>query len=569
MNSFVIYLLKASIGVMLISFPYYLLLRKDTNLNFKRFFLLSGLILAFVLPYLKLSLPTKVILDIPSFFLNIDSPSLADNIEPTQASLSNSIMQLKYLIPGIYIIGIFILFFRSFISMISWLRLRRDSDSDQSGIYYSDRNEVFSLFRTIHLPKYLLDSEEHSSILIHEQAHIRQMHFIDLLIGEIAILLTWFNPFTWLITRMIKENHEHLADREVLSQGVDFARYRAYLLNQTLGVPVFRLVHSINHSLTKNRFDMMKNIFNLKNSGLVKTMLLIPAILLSLGFLNVSKAQDGKIQGTVKFSDSNSPATGTSIIIKSTTMGAGTTIGTVADRNGNFEILVTERADLIFSYVGYKTVILNCKPGHINNVVLEPRVVNLNIKEKKIEKAHKSKSIINGGEGAQPVYFINGKRVESISEIDSDDIERVTVIKDEAVIKENYPNVDPSRGVIDVKSKNQQDEESKQVFYIVEDMPKFQDGKESIREYIYSNLEYPSKATEQKIEGKVVVQFIVNEKGEVESVKVVHSSNKIFDKAAQQVIEEMPDWSPGTQRGKAVKVMFTIQVAFNASGSDS
>ena len=73
MSSFLTYILKASIGVMIISLPYYILLRRDANLNFKRFFLLGGLILAFVLPFLKFSLSTKAIFEMPTFFLDLDS----------------------------------------------------------------------------------------------------------------------------------------------------------------------------------------------------------------------------------------------------------------------------------------------------------------------------------------------------------------------------------------------------------------------------------------------------------------------------------------------------------------
>ncbi len=553
MSSFLIYILNASIGVMIISLPYYILLRRDANLNFKRFFLLGGLILAFVLPFLKFSLSTKAIFEMPTFFLDLDSVGNEDNIAMGLASQTKSVFQWKYLLAGLYILGIVLLFFKNFISIISWMKLKRNSDSEQNRVLYSEKNEVFSLFRTIHLPKSILNSEEHSSILIHEQAHVRQLHFIDLIISEIAILITWFNPFTWLINRMIKENHEHLADREVLSHGVNPARYRALLLNQTLGVRVFRLGHSFNYSLTKKRFEMMKNK-NSKRLGLVKIMILLPALLFSLGFLNITRAQDGKVKGNVKFSDTNEPATGTSIIIM------GTTMGTVSDEEGNFELLLTKKSQLVFSYVGYETVIRDCTPGETISIRLKPAIIDLKPEQKEKNFSNQSKVAID--KDIQP------KRVGNISELNSEDIDRVRVLKDKAIIAEKYPGIESSRGVIEVISKNHKsDETPEEMFFVVEDMPQYPGGNEAMKEFIYSNLNYPSKAKKNKMEGSVIVQFEVNKMGEVGSVTVVQTSNKIFSASAIEVIENMPNWTPGMQRGKAVKVMFTIPVLFKISES--
>ena len=167
------------------------------------------------------------------------------------------------------------------------------------------------------------------TILIHERAHIRQRHYIDLLFLEFTVLLTWFNPFTWLISRMIKENHEHLADREVLTRGISAAHYRAQLLNQILGMKVFRLGHPFNHSLTKKRFDMMKKI-KFSRSGMVKFIVLVPAILFLFSFLTAGKLQDSPVTGTVSLSATGAPAAGASVVIMNTTT------GTVTDQAGHF-----------------------------------------------------------------------------------------------------------------------------------------------------------------------------------------------------------------------------------------
>ena len=136
---------------------------------------------------------------------------------------------------------------------------------------------------------------------------------------EFTLLLTWFNPFTWLISGMIKENHEHLADREVLSRGVNPAHYRAQLLNQALGVTVFRLGQAFNHSLTKKRFEMMKKL-KFSRSGMIKFIILVPAIFYCSALLP-PECSEVNGNGNCSLSATGAPATGASVVVIITTQG--------------------------------------------------------------------------------------------------------------------------------------------------------------------------------------------------------------------------------------------------------
>ena len=129
----------------------------------------------------------------------------------------------------IYIAGIIVLLIRNAALFIRLTKGRGES-GESSDISYSGNDQAFAFFRRIYLPEHLKETKNIDAILIHERAHIRQKHYIDLTVMEFTLLLTWFNPFTWLISGMIKENHEHLADREVLSRGVNPAHYRAQLI---------------------------------------------------------------------------------------------------------------------------------------------------------------------------------------------------------------------------------------------------------------------------------------------------------------------------------------------------
>lgn len=103
-----------------------------------------------------------------------------------------------------------------------------------------------------------------------------------------------------------------------------------------------------------------------------------------------------------------------------------------------------------------------------------------------------------------------------------------------------------------------------QVFVVVEDMPLF-NGKEAslgFREYISQNLKYPEIAAENNVEGRVIVQFAVNSKGEVVNARVVRGVDAALDKEALRVVNSSPKWTPGKQRGSPVSVQFTFPISF-------
>ena len=99
-------------------------------------------------------------------------------------------------------------------------------------------------------------------------------------------------------------------------------------------------------------------------------------------------------------------------------------------------------------------------------------------------------------------------------------------------------------------------------FMVVEDMPKFQGGDVGLMKFIQKNVKYPEKAKNYNITGKVFVSFIVDKQGNVTNVKIVKGVSKELDDEALRVISLLPKYRPGKQRGKTVRVMFTIPINF-------
>lgn len=100
------------------------------------------------------------------------------------------------------------------------------------------------------------------------------------------------------------------------------------------------------------------------------------------------------------------------------------------------------------------------------------------------------------------------------------------------------------------------------VFEVVEHMPEFPGGMNKLISFINSNVKYPASAQEKGTQGRVVVQFIVEKDGSATSPKIVKSVDPELDAEALRIVGQMPKWKPGTQRGEAVRVKFTLPVVF-------
>jgi TonB family protein len=103
------------------------------------------------------------------------------------------------------------------------------------------------------------------------------------------------------------------------------------------------------------------------------------------------------------------------------------------------------------------------------------------------------------------------------------------------------------------------------VFYKVEEMPEFPGGQLALKEFISQAVKYPEDARKNGIQGRVYVQFVVSKDGSVKDATVIRSADPLLDKEALRVVNTMPAWKPGKQKGEAVDVSFTVPVAFALS----
>ncbi len=147
------------------------------------------------------------------------------------------------------------------------------------------------------------------------------------------------------------------------------------------------------------------------------------------------------------------------------------------------------------------------------------------------------------------------------------EVEVLNVVEDDVEVEEIEINTEDDKDVEVVIAPPVEapveEEEEEVIFMVVESMPEFPGGQQALFKYLADNVKYPVIAQENGIQGRVICQFVVNKDGSIVDVVAVRSSGETsLDKEAIRVIKSMPKWKPGKQRGKPVRVKYTVPVNF-------
>lgn len=237
MEELSLYLFKSSICSAIFLGIYGCFFKSQTFFRFNRHFLLAGLILSVFLPLYTYTYQVSI-------SMGDSGPSGVAQI-PIETDKNS----LIYLAIFAYALGILILLMRYLAGIIRLAtivnRTGYTSMNDYRLVTTDAFNSTFSVFNYIFIDTSAnLSNTEKELILAHELAHVRQHHWIDLMLAQLFCTLQWFNPFMWLYLKSIRQNQEYLADEAVLQQGTSAAVYRAILLNQSIGTRVFSFSNS-------------------------------------------------------------------------------------------------------------------------------------------------------------------------------------------------------------------------------------------------------------------------------------------------------------------------------------
>lgn len=146
--------------------------------------------------------------------------------------------------------------------------------------------------------------------------------------------------------------------------------------------------------------------------------------------------------------------------------------------------------------------------------------------------------------------------------------ETLTIVEDDADVEETtIATSEETNQAVEFKyvpvAVEEEEPEEQTIFEVVEQMPEFPNGgMAGLMQYLSKNIKYPTIAQENGTQGRVTVQFVVNRDGSIVDAKVLRGVDPYLDKEAIRVISSMPKWKPGMQRGKAVRVKYTVPVMF-------
>ena len=252
-----VYQLKVGLCLVAFYLLWKLLLSRETLHRFNRVALLAMMLLAFLLPLVRL--PFESSSPVTGAFVSID-----DLLSMQYWTLSDqpaegwNLARLAYII---YIVGgLMVLAWRIFSLSGLWRLLRKgrvESGEEGTLLHVMDQDVApFSYFRHIVISEQDL-RESGQQILTHEQAHIRLGHSYDVLLMDLMLLVQWWNPAAWLLKRELKLIHEYEADEAVLKRGVDARQYQLLLIRKSVGDQLFSMANNLNYQSLKKRIRMM------------------------------------------------------------------------------------------------------------------------------------------------------------------------------------------------------------------------------------------------------------------------------------------------------------------------
>ena len=253
MYDLMIYSLKVGVCLAVFYLFFKLLLSRETFHRFNRIVVLGAMFLSFVLPLCVIT----VYREIPVL------PEIPDG-EAVATAFAEPLSEpfpWEMLAGAAFLLGAAATLLWTLCSLIGVLRLirggRRERLEDGAVLVRTERPVTpFSWGRYIVMSERDL-AENGGAILLHERAHLRLRHSLDLIVTDVAGCLQWFNPAMWLLRRELRAIHEYEADEAVLDSGVDARSYQMLLIKKAAGGRWYSIANSFNHSKLKKRITMM------------------------------------------------------------------------------------------------------------------------------------------------------------------------------------------------------------------------------------------------------------------------------------------------------------------------
>jgi len=539
MTPLFLYLLKSSISLAILVIFYEAFQKREAFFNFNRAYFLMGIGIVLLLPFLNFNffsfiLPatnsSEYLLTYQVSGYQLSEVTIGDGgVEQTSFSV---IALLLYIYLAGVILRTAIVVFRTF-QLFNLIKNARAAINDKIRIIFTDADlPVFSFFNNIFIAESTFYSLDVDDIIAHEKIHISQYHSLDLLFAELVCIVQWFNPFAYKLKKAIRENHEFIADRQVITNYTDPSKYRLLLLKYSSRIKTNSLAHNFSYLLLKRRLFMIN-----KSKRPLRIGITIFSAIVAFGLIMFSCSVPEE-DGALNVDKLNQVETTTVYMMKDVDTMSGFPGGrfglaTYLDKNLK---LTEERKNGMASGVPIVNIII-LEDGSVGQTKIV-RGVGKEIDEEVLRVVSE-----------MPMWtpaMLDGKPVKVTFDLP------VGLMLSE---KDEEKNLAYVRGTKDLKTDS--------IHTVVKQMPEFPGGMQALMEYLGSNIKYPEQAKRDSIQGRVFVQFVVEKDGSVSGAHILRGIGGGCDEEALRVVSSMPNWQPGLDENKeAVRVQYNIPIKY-------
>ncbi len=604
-----LYVIKAAITLALLYSCFFLFLSKETFHRFNRCMLVGIMLVSLVMPMFHFTTehPTTLNEEVYQMQNYIQHDTAPIIVTAQQAQGITWIQALTW----IYMAGVVLMLILTLVQATSLIRfmssgVRHTDTQGNTVILHNNDVPPFSIFRYIVMSVKDYESSR-QYILTHEQEHIRLGHTYDLLLLQGMKTLMWFNPFIWFLSRDLKAVHEYEADQAVINQGIDAKSYQQLLVMKVVGNRLQPFTNNLNHGSLKKRIVMMYQ----KPSNrwlMLKALCAIPVAALTINTF-ATPIETDPVEDMVKtLETTNVPAFNE---VKETLPSPKT--AEEASEEKPFAI-TTDSNNIddnpLILINGHEVKI----PADIKTIDGETLGKMLHINKEDIASVTVLKNgaatAIYGEKAKNGVISIETKAFQAqpkdtvVVKNEVSDVLNISSAVNIDELMEKLPGAEKHEdGSITINGKvvkkillqGQEvydDDDDDPVFEVTEEPAQYPGGQAALMQYLAQNIRYPKISAENGVQGRVIVQFVVEKDGSLSNFAVVKKSGDTITKNAQsgitvnalgsateeskvpqeafdalnaeavRVLREMPKWIPAKQRGQEVRMRYTLPITF-------
>jgi len=603
MSALLLYSIKSALVLTMLYLPYMLMLRRESFFRFNRLILLSILLLSLALPLCNvpwMSLdhqPVVQAAQLQMLEMGIPVHVLPEVQVVADGVMSPSRFSVFFLVSLIYIIGMAVLLVAR-LWQIGRLQLGLHKGvlwkQDEQGVrIYCHAEDVspFSWMRNIVISKKDFD-EAGREIMLHEMGHIQNCHSWDVVLLTLVQMLQWWNPLAYVLGISLRDVHEYEADDYVLKQGVSAQGYQLLLIKKAVGSGSYAFANSFNHSLTKKRITMMKKI---KSNPWMrsKALYVIPVAALALSAFATPKFVAPVEEAVTKLEGKDTELSANlqaledekeKIVVKEITGEAAASVDEA------LEIKTRGYKDGPQPLIVLNGQVFELPKDAVKDINTEEQLTKLlNINPEDVESIfvlQKDAATAKwGSKGSNGVIEINTKKKDDVKELikklpgaEMDDNGNITI---------NGKSV--ARIMVDGKEAFNIGDS---IFNVPAVNAKYPGGEGEMFKFISMNMRYPKLCKEFGVQGRVIVNFVVEKDGsiteinklkcpgkELSQVDVVSYKEKnpesteelkegqdlgeLLYEEAVRVLKLMPNWEPAKDKDdNVVRSRFVLPVMF-------